>query len=262
MTLEQFSNEFDVLISAYITPTPFGTQDNRVFDEYEKSVFLTQAQEQLLTEFYTGYNTTRDSYEKTEQLRKYLNNVTETKVYYGNAYIDYLNKKNESGFDTDDRELTTDGKGTPLIKLVKESQFFPVPDNLWFATYEQVELFDPCNKCINGSIAVVKPVSQDEFKKTYDNSFRGPSKTRVLRLDIKDQKVELVPKYTIGKYLIRYMEKPTPIILTDLEGGVNIKGESKASPCKLNDAIHREILERAVQLALSSRAIYANQNNE
>ena len=54
MTTEEFSNEFDVLLSTYSDIDGFGKLANISFNEYEKSVFLTRAQEELVNNFYSG----------------------------------------------------------------------------------------------------------------------------------------------------------------------------------------------------------------
>ena len=48
MTTEEFSNEFEVLLNSYASKQPNTVLDLQ-FDEYEKSVFLTKAQEELVT---------------------------------------------------------------------------------------------------------------------------------------------------------------------------------------------------------------------
>ena len=59
-------------------------------------------------------------------------------------------------------------------------------------------------------------------------------------------------KYPIISYLIRYLAKPEPIILTDLTSyNVTINGISVETTCKLNPVVHRIILNKAVQLAKS-----------
>lgn len=60
MTTEEFSNGFDVLINSYS-----GLGDSLNFDEYEKSVFLTKAQEEIVEGLYTG-KILGDSFEDTE----------------------------------------------------------------------------------------------------------------------------------------------------------------------------------------------------
>ena len=49
MTNEEFSNEFDALISSNAIAKPFGLGNTPLeFDEYEKSMFLTKAQETVI----------------------------------------------------------------------------------------------------------------------------------------------------------------------------------------------------------------------
>jgi hypothetical protein len=48
MTSEEFSNEFDILLNTYAADGVI------TVDEYDKSVFLTKAQESLVIDLYTG----------------------------------------------------------------------------------------------------------------------------------------------------------------------------------------------------------------
>ena len=51
MTTEEFSNEFDTLLNSY------GENPSTIeLDEYEKSVFLTKAQEEIVIDLYSGKN--------------------------------------------------------------------------------------------------------------------------------------------------------------------------------------------------------------
>lgn len=50
-------------------------------------------------------------------------------------------------------------------------------------------------------------------------------------------------------YTVRYIRKPRPIILTNLDNELSIQGISKESTCELDESIHYEILQRAVELA-------------
>jgi len=85
------------------------------------------------------------------------------------------------------------------------------------------------------------------------NPFRGPSRYRVLRMDTGDSIVELISKFNIGEYLIKYIERPTPIVLVNLPEGLEINGVAEETSCQLNEILHYTILKRAVQLALISK---------
>lgn len=50
-------------------------------------------------------------------------------------------------------------------------------------------------------------------------------------------------------YTVRYIRRPRPIVLVDLDNELSIQGISKESTCELDESIHQEILQRAVELA-------------
>jgi hypothetical protein len=222
MTNKEFSDGFSTLLNS------FGITPNITLDEYEKSTFLTNAQEQLIIDIYSGRNVIYGkSFEQTEEIRRYLSNLVET--------------------------YETSTKVTGKLGLSQDSVFFEIPQDTWFITYEVAFLKDSRLGCLDGIEASVVPLPQDDLYRAKDNPFRGPSKDRVLRLDIKSDLAELISKYNVDKYLMRYISQPTPIILVDLPDGLSINGVSTESKCELNPVVHRAILERAVQLAIISK---------
>lgn len=234
MNLAEFSNGFDVLASSYRRFKDFDNKeilDSIEFNEYEKSLFLTSAQEQLVLGYYSGKNSFGESFEATEEVRRQLDSLVKTKEY------------------------TIEDEVGERIGVSDKSVFFSLPDNLAFITLEQVEFDDKKLGCYNHSVVNVYPTKQDEFNKVKNNPFRGATKYKVLRLDSGDNIVEIVSKYTIDKYLIRYVEKPEPIILENLPEGLTIEGVNIANPCKLNSILHNIILERAVLMALRAKGI-------
>lgn len=221
MILQEFSNEFDILYNNISSNQAPG------LTEYEKSVFLTQAQEETVRELYTGRNSTQNSFEETEELRRCLEDLIDTDVLKEVSSVENqkLSKRN--------------------------SYIYSLPENIMFITYEQVSISQDDIGCGNGlRILDVYPTTQDEYSKIKRNPFRGPTKSRVLRLDCGDNKVELISNYKINEYKIRYIKKPDPIILEDLEEGLTINDKSTATECALNSLIHRTILIKAVNLAL------------
>ena len=218
MTTEEFSNEFDTLVSSY---------SNGVwFDEYEKSVFLTKAQESVITGLYNG---SIDSFEDTEEVRRYLNTLVKT---------------------WDSTEYKDDGTGFNDSNSI----IIELPEDVWYITYEYI--------ITNTGIEIlVVPTPQDELYKTKNNPFKGPNRRRALRLDCGNNRIEilLTPQYKddFNHYKMGYLSKPSPIILTDLTEGLYINNENKKTECKLHSAIHRTILENAVRMAISSKSITA-----
>lgn len=221
MINQEFSDEFDTLVNSSAI---LSTDSPRQFDEYEKSVFLTEAQEVVVKSLYNG-NLVGKSFEETEELRRYLSSLVKT-----------------------DSPKVSEAKG-----ITRYSTLFILPNDMWFITYETVISSDDKLGCAKGTTFEVVPVTQDELHKTLENPFRGPNKRRVLRLDLEDNAVELISKYSIDNYEVRYLAKPDPIILTDLPDGLTINGLDKETECKLNSNLHRPILETAVTLALKSR---------
>jgi hypothetical protein len=231
MTTEEFSSQFDTLLNSYNTLSSTANGADRqsiVLDEYEKSVFLTKAQQEIVISLYNGNNSNANHFEGTEELRRYLDELVITKVY------------------TAEDEVTGTG-------VSPKSVFFVLPGNLAFITFEDVEYNDETLGCYNKKKAAVYPVTQDEYTRLRNNPFRGPTKYRVIRLDSGDNRVELISKYNIGSYTIRYIERLKPIVLAQLPDGLSLDGESDVTDCKLDELLHDSILKRAVELAISTR---------
>ena len=71
-------------------------------------------------------------------------------------------------------------------------------------------------------------------------------------------KAELIPikGTTIDSYKVRYIRRPRPIVLVDLTAdGLDIEGASIPTDCELNPIIHLDILNKAVELALTTRGV-------
>lgn len=236
MTIDEFSNSFDTLLNSYALISNFGEETSKqtiTLDEYEKSVLLTKAQEEIVLSLYNGKNPYGEAFEGTEELRRYLSNLITEK---------YL-------------KPITNTSGTPL-GLESKSKFFTLPEDLWFITLESVVVDN--GKCKAETVMKVYPVKQDEYQVIRDNPFRGANGRRALRLDLSEGNVEIICKYMIAIYYIRYIKKVPPIILEDLPNDLTIEGKSEASDCILHEALHQKILDRAVQLALQSRGYNIN----
>ena len=53
-----------------------------------------------------------------------------------------------------------------------------------------------------------------------------------------------------------YLSNPSPIILVDLPNGLTINNKSeKSTTIETSESIHREILDKAVQLAIQSKTL-------
>ena len=229
MNREDFSHGFDVLLNSYGAPAEIS------LNEHEKSVFLTNAQEDLVAGLYSGRNPSGEAFENTERTRRYLSTLIKE------ALLDPIT--NSSG---------------NILGMESNSKFFTLPDDLWFITYESVRVSDP--KCENTPMMGVYPVRQDEYHKIRKNPFRGANDRRALRLDLSDNVVEIISSSTVSSYYVRYLRRLKPIILVNLPDGLTINNISEATDCELPEAMHQRILEMAVGLAIRSKTIGKTEN--
>ena len=204
MTLEELSNEFDVIVNSY------DNSQSLVFNEYEKSIYLTKAQEYIIKDLYRNY-------EGTEELNSYLKTLIKDKTYpiedSTNIELDY-------------------------------------PDNFLYILKEYANINTTCKS--NNRVDVL-PITQDEYNEVVENPFRG-SKSKVLRLE--ENKIKLITDLPIISYTMTYLSNPSPIILVDLPNGLTINNESeKSTTIETSESIHREILDKAVQLAIQSKTL-------
>ena len=222
MNVQEFSNSFDTLLQPYIAKESFSEQNNLAFDEYEKSIFLTKAQEQIVLELY-------QELEQSEEVRKYLSNLIKTDNYVP------VGEQDET-----------------LINNNFKSYKVDISNDILFMIYEQCTLSDE-NNCINNKIVSVVPTIHDDLDKVLKNPFKSPNSRKVIRLDF-DNKIELISKYNISNYKVRYLKKPNPIILVSLEDNLSINnGDTEVSNGETNPILHERIVQRAVQLAVQSK---------
>lgn len=227
MTNKEFSETFDVLLNSYNQNELFGTSNNPInLNEYEKSIFLTKAQEEIVLELYTGKNTEGDSFDKNEETKRLLSNLI-------------------SG---------------AIIKLKSHDKFgvdFKLPNDLWFIFYEEVEL-SGLKECQDSTHITVVPITYDEYHRIKNNPFRNSNERRVLRLDKSNNIIELISKYNITNYYCRYIKKLNPIVLEDMPDNLTVYGENKETSCELHEQLHDKILDRAIELTIKSKSIGSN----
>lgn len=239
MTTREFSDQFDTLLNSYANTFGFGetsSKANLTVDEYEKSLFLTEAQKQYVIAYYTGNNIYNFSFEQKELVREALDTLVST-------HTESVPIKSPTHL-SDQKHIFT---------------FFALPEDLLWILYEQATFADDSGcVCADGKIAEVIPATHDELHRRLRNPFRGTLKTRVLRLNAEDNLVELVSDYPIGSYTLRYVQEPLPIILTNLTDGLSIDGMSDAVTCQLPSITHYQILEAAVKHAIQAKIVGAS----
>ena len=228
MTVTEFSNEFDIHYNG------IATNSAPPLDLYEKSVYLTKAQLEIIKNYFNPRgNKYQDGFENSSKRR---NDLIELILNY--------------------RTTLSIGSG---LGINENSKFFIVPSNLFLVLQETAKV-ESTNSCVNGKYLKVVPKTHDEYNVQIDNPFKNPDDNVIWRMDHSSQgsnkTAELISIHNIVEYKFRYIKYPSPIILTnllDLYPGENlsIDGITQSQTCKLNESTHREILDRAVELALS-----------
>jgi hypothetical protein len=182
--------------------------------EYEKSVFLTQAQEAVILDLYKGV--TGDSFETTEEVTRYLSSLV--------------------------KPYTTSQLTSQTALLDKKETKINLPTDVMFITYQSAN--------INGKDVIVTPINQDSLFNILNNPFKGPNNNRVISIS-EEGSIILYSNSDITKYYAKYLSKPYPIILIDLANeGFTINGETDSKEVDwLPESLHNQILIRAVQMA-------------
>lgn len=231
MTNKEFLNEFDILynsISSNLAPS---------LNEYEKSVLLTRAQEELIKELVTGNNQLGKSFDKDEEVRNYLHSLIRVKQ----AAIKDINLEGNTPKYPDAKYRVP----YSAMSTFKFENGKTVWEHFWYKTFVSLK---------NGDTNIpVTPITHDQVINILNNPFKKPSNRRALYIDTQDSFEifsDCISNDTI--LTISYLIKPTPIVLTDLSKyDISIDGVNFELPCKMPSVLHYEILKRAVYLAMS-----------
>ena len=218
MTTNEFEWEFDVLYNNIASNAAPG------INSYEKSVLLTKAQDELIKNYFNP------------QGNKYKEG------FDGSAkrQIDF------SGLISVANGTLLDQQGFDL-----RAKVFKIPTDVFLIINESI--------VTNTGIKQIIPIKFDEYTRLMAKPYKAPLTFQAWRLitdgDINSGvTVEIIPnsQETVESYTLRYVRRPKPIILANLKseyGDVSINGETEISQCELNPLVHREILQRAVELA-------------
>lgn len=219
MNVIEFSNEFDILYNNSMSNAAPG------INEYEKSVFLTKAQDELIKNYYEPDG---NKYKKglDDSLKRQVDFSELIKVSAG--------------------ELNTKA---PSVTFDKRAKIFDLPIDLLLPINEMVET--------DSGIKQVLSINYEDYTRLMSRPYKEPLKYQAWRLNTTSSgrmSVEVIinSNDTIKEYKVRYVRRPKPIITVNLSseyGDMTINGEGDVSECELNPIIHQEILQRAVELA-------------
>ena len=264
MTANEFSQEFDILYNNIASNQAPG------LTEYEKSVFLTKAQDEIIKNYFTG----------KPNGNKYQEGVEDSAKRYSDfsclIKVDYIDAENDV--------QTIDQRGKIIY----------LPDDLMItlneAFYVHYKLMDSLSqeeprliRTIVKDTYQVVPITLGEYQKLMSKPSNDPLKRQVWKLMGNNASgngsIEIIPhwmdvRYILtgnevnsgyhleGKYIlkIRYIRRPYPIIIQELSAqGLTINGKTAVygstlssateDACELSQELHPEILQRAVELA-------------
>ena len=251
MTPKEFSSTFDTLLNSYDSKAMFGeaaSKEDIVLDEYEKSVLLTQAQDIIVK-----------------------------------SYFDKQLNQQGQGFDDSQRrqidfsQLITVGIGTKLDGTTYDERgiLFKMP-TIKINAVDQIRVLFPLNERLkvtskDGTSVesyVVVPVNYKEYDRMMSKAYSQPLKKQCWRLFQNVSGVDIISEIipiegvistdSTLEYKVRYVRRPTPIILTNLtfsqsQGELNIDGFKTVTECELNPILHMDILNKAVEIAYTTR---------
>lgn len=283
MSVEEMDNMFDVLYNNITSNQAPG------LNAYEKSVFLTKGQDEILKNYFNPKskgNNTQEGFDGNVKRQVDFSMLTTVATTSATSYTYSLvsGKTDKDGKPVYSRTETTAPKstysyteaydaegnvlkdekdnilyirnegtdvsdfGTPLFDMRENTKSVTLPSKLMYAINEMVEVTRNDKKIL----LQVVPVKFDEYSRLMCKPYKRPLKYQAWRLTNNDvvNKADIVvgPSDTLTKYTIRYVRRPNPIIVSDLDG-LTIEGKSTATECELDPILHEEILQRAVELA-------------
>ena len=206
---------------------------NAGLNEYEKSVFLTKAQYEIVK-----------------------------------AYFNPKSNKVQEGFDDSGKRqidfsmITVKAELSKLIGEVIGDHFYNTTDKssvrFSFPRDVMMVLNESLRVLRNGkqTYLVIVPITYNDYSRLMSKPYKYPIKNQAWRLMISTEDniryVELIagPNDNLdsAKYSIRYLKRPHPIILDDLPDGLTIENYSGVMDCELDPEIHQEILQRCIRL--------------
>ena len=231
MTLEEFSELFDVNFNNITSNQAPG------LNEYEKSVFLTKAQDEIIKNYFTANS-------KGNNIQQGFDDSAKRQADFSVLMM------------TSNGSVTT--LGNTSSKLDPRSKVYKVPKDVFIIINESLK------DSTGQKYFQVIPLKYDEYTRLMSKPFKRPLKHQAWRLINSGtvaggeytKCVELIttPEYDNDNmvYTLRYLRRPLPIIVGDIDD-LSINGKTyndvKNVGCELDPILHEDILQRAVELA-------------
>lgn len=262
MTREEMSDALDSLLNSYANTASFGEESSKLditLDEYEKSLYLTQAQDIVLKAYFQRTtNSEGTGFDDSEKRQVDYSSLITTES---------ITTRASSGTAFDERGILYD---MPKRKDIHGAPITNTTDVLLILNEQLItKIGDPpedgeADRRLTKTYVVV-PINYKEYDKEMSKPYAQPLKKQVWRLFQSSgsgftYKSEIIPVWdleereTIYCYKIRYLRRPNPIILATLpDEGPSIEGFRAEADCELNPILHPEIVQKAVDIIIASR---------
>ena len=258
MTLDEFSELFDVQYNNITSNQAPG------LNEYEKSVFLTKAQDEIIKNYFTanskGNNIQQgfdDSAKRQADFSVLMKTASATSASIAGDN-DTITYSYEDGEDPETHKPIIKEVSFTISKLDNRSKVYSFPSDVFIIINESLTYTE------GKKYFQVIPLRYDEYTRLMSKPFKRPLKHQAWRLInsgsisdnnyIKCVEVITTPEYDNKTltYTLRYLRRPLPIIVGDIDD-LKINGKAYADVssigCELDPILHEDILQRAVELA-------------
>lgn len=239
--LQQVSLEFDILYNNITSNQAPG------LNVYEKSLFLTKAQDELIKNYFlASHNTHQEGYLGTSKREYDFSNLIVTETYNNDDKVSdvpqyYYNKNNSVLY-----KYPKDAFLTLNEQLVWQKD---IGNGLYKYTMYQI-------------VPIDYQMLQTLMKKPYKLPLKGQAWKLLHYSKQEDKYVEFIGNFSNKTdevtYQIRYVKHPKPIIVARLSqipkasGTYTIKGDSEESKGSVPPEMMEEVIQRAVEIAKNS----------
>ena len=231
MTTAEFSNQFDVLYNNVMSNQAPG------LDEYEKSVFLTKAQNEIVLSYFNPK---------------------------GNKFVEGFDGNERRQIDFSMLMKVADIEDTEPLQVSQNIRPGGIYDHRSAGVFN-INMPTDVLVFVNESAAVTRggntvhlsvvPINYVEYSRQMSKPYKRPTHYQAWRLINTSSSTGMCdiivgPTDILTKYSIRYVKRPRPIILSALsDEGLTIDGIATEQTSELDPIIHPDILQRAVELA-------------
>lgn len=230
MTTSEFSKEFDIRFNFVNSNLAFSVND------YEKSVYLTRAQEEILSNYFSP---------RGNKMQEGIDDSAKRDIDFS-SIIQVM-------------EATSVKAG--VVPFADNGLVFEIADNVLYLLNEKFEYNIITSPTASSKKTSIFPLKWEEYQRILTKAYKSPPKRQTWRMIRSNDTtggngngrlvVELIPKSdltgTAYKYTARYIKKPQPIVVASISP-LTVNGISTISECILPTEIHDEILNRAIEI--------------